>query len=112
MMFFLKNIAYQIFKSFFIISKSCLVLRPAGSSSDGCGNQHTLLGCLVKPTQSRAHFSALCDVVPKTRSQRGGWRTKTGLFHQDPGVGITQDVYVCLYMCGTACSVSPVFIEM
>lgn len=38
--------------------------------------------------------------------------TKTGVFHQNPGVAITQGVCVCLYMCGTACLGSPALVKI
>lgn len=42
----------------------------------------------------------------------GGKNRDWGFPHQEPGLGITQGVYVCLYMCGPACLVCSVFTKM
>lgn len=66
-----------------------------------------LLGCLVKPTQSRAHFSAPCDVAPKTRSRRGvenkDWGFPSGTLRWNNTGRVCVFVHVWNSMLGVSC---------
>lgn len=42
----------------------------------------------------------------------GGKNKDWGFPQQEPGLEITQGVYVCLYMCGPVCLVCCVFAKM
>ncbi len=63
-------------------------------------NHHSTQRCLVKPTQwvrLTQFISPLCVTSPCGHGNGGGSRTKTGVFHQDPPVRITQ--CVCVHVC-------------
>lgn len=65
-------------------------------------NHHSARRCLVKPTRwvgLTQFISPLCVTSPCRHGNRGGSRTKTGVFHQDLHVRITQRVCVCVHVC-------------
>lgn len=77
------------------------VMRLTAWTTDALNHPSTQ-HCLVKPTRwvgVTQFISLLCVTSPWRHSSCRRSRTRSGAFHQDLHVRITQGVYVCLYMC-------------